>query len=184
MMYVCGIDEAGRGPIAGPVCAAAVVLPKSFPFEVLADSKKLTPRRRAIAESTIKDHALAWAVAWSSRAEIDHVNILQATLNAMVRAYRKIDRQGVSVDIVLVDGNRAPELPIRCQAVVRGDDSVFEIMAASILAKEARDRLMTLMDERYPQWGFAGHKGYPTKAHRQACKVHGPSPIHRMSFTF
>lgn len=184
MMHICGIDEAGRGPIAGPVCAAAVVLPKSFPFEVLADSKRLTPNKRAVAESMIKTHALAWAVAWSSRAEIDRVNILQATLNAMTRAYGKIERSGLSVDLVLVDGNRSPQLPVRCQAVVRGDDMVFEIMAASIMAKEARDRLMILMDERYPLWGFAGHKGYPTAAHRQACKVHGPSPIHRMSFRF
>lgn len=184
MMLICGIDEAGRGPIAGPVCAAAVVLPKDFPFEILADSKKLSLKRRKSAETTIKKQAIAWAVAWSSREEIDRINILQATLCAMQRAYMKIARSGIGIDMVLIDGNRTPNLPVPCQAIVKGDDSVFEIMAASILAKTARDDLMLLMDQKYPYWGFAQHKGYPTKAHLEACNIHGPSPIHRMTFTF
>lgn len=184
MMHICGIDEAGRGPIAGPVCAAAVVLPKDFPFEILADSKKLLPKRRTAAEAIIKERAVAWAVAWSNPSEIDRVNILQATLLAMRRAYLKIDRCGHTVDLVLVDGNKVPDLPVKSQAVIKGDDSVFEIMAASILAKTARDDLMMIMDKRYPLWGFAKHKGYPTKAHLEACRIHGPSPIHRMTFNF
>ena len=184
MMCVCGIDEAGRGPIAGPVCASAVVLPKQFPFEILADSKKLSATKRDAAALVIRQHATAWAVAWSSRGEIDRVNILQATMLAMSRAYAKLEKQGISIDLVLVDGNHAPDLPVRCQAVIRGDDSVYEIMAASILAKTSRDALMMLMDARYPEWGFARHKGYPTKAHLEACRTYGASPIHRMSFSF
>lgn len=184
MMLICGIDEAGRGPIAGPVCAAAVVLPKNFPFEILADSKKLSLKRRKFAEAIIKEQAIAWAVAWSSRREIDQINILQASLCAMQRAYSKVERSGIAVDLVLVDGNRVPELAVRSQAIIKGDGSVFEIMAASILAKTARDDLMLLMDERYPHWGFAQHKGYPTKAHLESCRIHGPSPIHRMTFNF
>jgi len=184
MVNICGIDEAGRGPIAGPVCAAAVVLPKDFPFEILADSKKLSQKRREAAETVIKQRSLAWAVAWSSRAEIDTVNILQATLHAMQRAFAKIERSGVHVDLILVDGNKTPRFALPCQAVVKGDDSVFEIMAASILAKTARDNLMVLMDKRYPQWGYAGHKGYPTKAHLEACRTFGPSPIQRLTFRY
>lgn len=184
MISICGIDEAGRGPIAGPVCAAAVVLPKNFPFEILADSKKLSLKKRKFAETIIKEQALAWAVAWANREEIDRINILQASLGAMQRAFAKVARSGIEIDLVLVDGNKIPELPVRSQAIIKGDDSVFEIMAASILAKTARDDLMVMMDERYPQWGFAQHKGYPTKAHLEACRIHGPSPIHRMTFTF
>jgi ribonuclease HII len=184
MVYLCGIDEAGRGPIAGPVCAAAVVLPKQFPFELLADSKKLSPKRRVAVAKVIKEQALGWAVAWSSRKEIDQINILQATMCAMQRAYRKIERQNLHVDLILVDGNRTPEMPIPCQSIIKGDDSVYEIMAASILAKTARDEVMTLLDMRYPLWGFAQHKGYPTKAHREACRLHGLSPIHRKTFSF
>jgi ribonuclease HII len=183
MVYICGIDEAGRGPIAGPVCAAAVVLPKQFPFEILADSKKLSPKRRTAVAEVIKAQSLGWAIAWSSRKEIDQINILQATMCAMKRAYQKIARQNVPVNLILVDGNRIPEMPIPCQCVIKGDDSVYEIMAASILAKTARDDLMTLLDTRYPLWGFAQHKGYPTKAHRQACRIHGLSPIHRRTFS-
>lgn len=183
MMYVCGIDEAGRGPIAGPVCASAVVLPKDFPFEILADSKKLSLKKRVAAALIIKEQAIAWSIAWASRAEIDRDNILQATLHTMRRAFDKIVRQGVSIDLVLVDGNQVPDLPVASQALVKGDDTVFEIMAASILAKTARDEVMELLDTRYPQWGFAAHKGYPTKSHREACREHGLSPIHRRSFT-
>lgn len=184
MVQICGIDEAGRGPIAGPVCAAAVVLPKDVPFEILADSKKLTHKKRELAETMIKDRSLAWSVAWASSGEIDQVNILQATLRAMQRAFNKIERTGISIDLVLVDGNKAPKLNAPCQAVIKGDATVFEIMAASILAKTARDRLMVQMDARYPQWGYAQHKGYPTKAHKQACREFGPSPIQRFSFNY
>lgn len=184
MIVICGIDEAGRGPIAGPVCAAAVVLPRDFPFEVLADSKKLSEKRRLLAEHAIKSQAIAWAVAWSNRAEIDRINILQASLSAMQRAYARIEKQIGPVDLVLVDGNKIPVLPVRAQAIVKGDDSVFEIMAASILAKTARDRLMVEMDRRYPHYGYASHKGYPTASHRAACQKYGPSPIQRMSFSW
>lgn len=184
MVHICGIDEAGRGPLAGPVCAAAVVLPKDFPFEILADSKKLSLSKRKNAEAIIKEKALAWAIAWSSPAEIDRINILQASLTAMQRAYAKIEKKGIVVDLVLIDGNKVPKLPIAAQAIIKGDDSVFEIMAASILAKTARDDLMILMDKRYPNWGYAKHKGYPTKAHREACRIYGPSPIQRHSFSY
>lgn len=184
MNRVCGIDEAGRGPIAGPVCAAAVVLTPDFPVGILDDSKRLSPKRRLAAESVIKEQSLAWSVAWSSRSEIDSVNILQATMRAMERAYARIERSGFPAVLVLVDGNRVPDLPVKCMAVVKGDAKVPEIMAASILAKTARDRLMETMDQRYPQWGFAVHKGYPTPAHLQACRMYGPSPIHRMTFRF
>ena len=184
MMQICGIDEAGRGPLAGPVCAAAVVLPKDFPFEILADSKKLSPKRRERAETLIKERALAWSVSWASNREIDGVNILQATLNAMQRAFRKIEKTGIRCDLVLIDGNKTPKISTPCQAIIKGDDFVFEIMAASILAKTARDRLMVHMDTRYPQWGYATHKGYPTKAHKKACHEFGPSPIQRLTFHY
>ncbi len=184
MMIICGIDEAGRGPIAGPVSAAAVVLPKDFPFEILADSKKLSTARREQAERIIKERAVAWAVGWASRAEIDRVNILHASMHAMQRAYAKVANRIGHVDLVLVDGNRTPDLGTPCQAIVQGDAKVFEIMAASILAKTARDRLMVLLDGRYPLYGYAKHKGYPTAAHRQACHTYGPSPIQRMSFSW
>jgi ribonuclease HII len=182
MMVLCGIDEAGRGPIAGPVCAAAVVLPKDFPFEVLADSKKLSARQRERAEVLIKERSVAWGIAWSSHVRIDRVNILQATMEAMERAYRRVERKLGHVDLVLVDGNKVPELPVPCQAIVKGDDSVFEIMAASILAKQARDRLMILLGQRYPGYGYEVHKGYPTGSHRAVCRSRGPSPIQRMTF--
>ncbi len=182
--YVCGIDEAGRGPLAGPVCAAAVVLPDDFPVEILKDSKRLSEKKRLEAERIIKERATAWGVAWSSRREIDEVNILQASILAMERAFARIQRAGVTVDLVLVDGNRTPQLPVQCEAVVKGDATVHEIMAASILAKTARDRLMTALSKRYPQWGYEVHKGYPTAAHREACRIHGPSPIQRTTFHY
>ncbi len=184
MIQICGIDEAGRGPIAGPVCAAAVILPKDFPFEILADSKKLSQKKREQAEIKIKELALAWSVAWASNREIDQVNILQATLNAMQRAFHKIEKSSIACDLVLIDGNKTPDINAPCQAIIKGDDSVFEIMAASILAKTARDRLMQHLGKRYPQWGYATHKGYPTKAHKQACYEFGPSPIQRLTFRY
>jgi len=182
--YICGMDEAGRGPLAGPVCAAAVVLPDDFPREILNDSKRLSVKKRLEAERIIKERATAWAVAWASRREIDQVNILQASMHAMERAFARIQRTGLVVDLVLVDGNKIPQLPVHCEAVVKGDATIHEIMAASILAKTARDRLMEILGKRYPQWGYEVHKGYPTVAHRQACRVHGPSPIQRITFRY
>jgi len=184
MEIICGIDEAGRGPLAGPVCAAAVVLPPDFPFGILNDSKKLSTRKRAEAELIIKERAIAWAVAWASPREIDEINILQASMRAMERSYRRISQTGLAVSKVLVDGNRKPDLPVECEAIVKGDAKVFEIMAASILAKTARDRLMILLSKRYPQWGYDIHKGYPTAMHRKACRLYGPSPIQRKTFRY
>lgn len=181
---ICGIDEAGRGPIAGPVCAAAVVLCDDFPFEILADSKKLSPVKRERCEAIIKERALYWAVGWASRKEIDHINILQATLCAMKRAFGRIQAKTDEVFLVLVDGNKTIDIDVECRSIVRGDDTVAEIMAASILAKTARDRLMIQLDARYPQWGYAQHKGYPTRSHIEACRLFGPSPIQRHTFSY
>ena len=183
-----GADEAGRGPLAGPVCAGAVVLPPDFPFEILADSKQLSEKRRLSAEIIIKERATAWAVAWASPAEIDRINILQASMLAMKRAYLKVMSQlNLSADtscILLVDGNRRPDVDIPCKAIVKGDASVHEIMAASILAKNARDRFMVCAASKWPQYGFEKHKGYPCKAHKAALKEFGPCPIHRYTFNW
>ncbi|MGI6432811.1 MAG: ribonuclease HII [Sphaerochaetaceae bacterium] len=178
---ICGIDEAGRGPLAGPLCAAAVVLPDDFPFSILADSKKLSPKKRLEVEKTIIALATGWAIGWASHREIDEINVLQATLHAMQRAYTSIKKR-VAIDEVLIDGNMAPKLDVFCRCIVKGDDSIPQIMAASILAKCARDRLMIRLDSRYPQYGYAQHKGYPTASHIQACRLYGPSPIQRRSF--
>ena len=182
---VIGADEAGRGPLAGPVCAAAVVLPPDFPFELLADSKQLSDKKRLIAEPVIKEKALAWAVAWASPREIDEINILQASMLAMKRAYLKVSQQiaGLSGSrVLLVDGNRRPDVDIPCQAIVKGDATVHEIMAASILAKNARDRFMVAASRVWPQYGFEKHKGYPCASHKAALSVYGPCPIHRLTF--
>ena len=182
---VIGADEAGRGPLAGPVCAAAVVLPPDFPFELLADSKQLSEKKRLIAEPVIKEKALAWAVAWASPREIDEINILQASMLAMKRAYLKVSQQiaGLSGSrVLLVDGNRRPDVDIPCQAIVKGDATVHEIMAASILAKNARDRFMVAASRVWPQYGFEKHKGYPCASHKAALSVYGPCPIHRLTF--
>ena len=177
---ICGIDEAGRGPLAGPVVAAAVVLGKGFPIHVLADSKALTAARRARAEALIREKALAWSIAEVSHTEIDRINILQATLAAMKKALTGID---IPVDEALIDGNHCPpRCPVPCRAIVRGDSLVPEIMAASILAKTHRDRRMEALALQYPGYGFEKHKGYPTAAHRAAIIKLGPCPIHRMSF--
>ncbi|MFA6688554.1 MAG: ribonuclease HII [Sphaerochaetaceae bacterium] len=178
---ICGIDEAGRGPLAGPVCAAAVVLPDDFDTTLLGDSKKLTEKRRQVAEAYIKSHATAWAVSWASAKEIDELNILRATMLAMQRAYAKVAAL-TTVAIVLVDGNQTPDLPCPCQAIVKGDAKIYEIMAASILAKTARDRFMEYADKRWPDYGFSRHKGYPSEMHRAACERFGPCPIHRLTF--
>lgn len=177
---VCaGVDEAGRGPLAGPVCAAAVILDPVRPIEGLADSKKLSKKKRAALEAEIKEKALAWCVAWGEVEEIDEINILQSTMLSMKRA---VEGLSIAPDKVIVDGNRAPRLSCRVEAVVKADAKVPEVSAASILAKTARDRLMEKMDEEHPGYGFAKHAGYGTKAHVEAIRRLGPSPIHRRSF--
>jgi ribonuclease HII len=186
---VCGLDEAGRGPLAGPVSAGAAVLPAGFPLEVLDDSKALSAKRREEAYALIVEGALAWSVAWAYPCEIDELNILRASLLAMRRAYLGLEARLRAAGLpapaeVLVDGNRLPELGRPCAALVRGDAIVPAIMAASILAKVARDRAMERYDWLYPEYGYARHKGYPTAAHRAVCRELGPSPIQRMSFNY
>lgn len=178
--WLCGVDEAGRGPLAGPVVAAAVVLDERNPVAGLADSKALSERRREALADLIRARALAWAVGRAEVEEIDRVNVLQASLLAMRRALAGIARVP---DKVLVDGNRLPDdLPCAAEAVVGGDASVACISAASILAKVARDREMIELDARFPGYGLAAHKGYGTRAHLAALAELGPSPIHRRSF--
>lgn len=178
---ICGADEAGRGPLAGPVTAAAVVLPPAFPFEILNDSKKMSEKQRLEAERIIKERATAWAVVSLSHKVIDRINILNASLLAMKMAYSKVSKS-VHVDTLLVDGNKKPDVDIPVHAVVKGDAKIHEIMAASILAKTERDRIMMLCDARWPEYGYAKHKGYPTEEHREAIRKYGPSPIERMTF--
>lgn len=182
--HVAGVDEAGRGPLAGPVVAAAVILDPERPVEGLADSKALSPQRRAELSASLRECSLAWAIGWADAGEIDTVNILQATMLAMRRAVAALQ---VAPAHVVVDGNRCPDLhglPFECsvEAVVRGDALVASVSAASILAKVARDEHMCDLDARYPGYGFAGHKGYPTAAHLAALRRLGPSPVHRLSF--
>jgi ribonuclease HII len=186
---VCGLDEAGRGPLAGPVSAGAAVLPDGFPIDALDDSKALSPRRREEAYALIVERAVAWSVAWAFPCEIDELNILAASMLAMRRAYldvgRRLARAGLSPPAeVYADGNRVPDLGRPCAAVIKGDAVVPAIMAASILAKVARDRMMERYDWLYPEYGYARHKGYPTAAHRAACRALGPSPIQRTSFNY
>jgi len=176
---VAGIDEAGRGPLAGPVVAAAVILDPALPIDGLADSKVLSPGRREILDVEIRAHASAWALGRAEVEEIDRLNILQATLLAMQRAVAALPFAPVSA---LVDGNRCPALPCPVEAVVGGDRTVGAISAASILAKVARDREMLHLDERYPGYGFARHKGYPTADHVAALRRLGVSDVHRRSF--
>ena len=178
---ICGTDEAGRGPLAGPVVAAAVVLPRDFPFFILADSKKMSERKRLEAESVIKEKAIAWAPAAVSHKTIDRINILNASLLAMKLAYEKI-KGTTAITLLLADGNKCPDVDIPCRAIVKGDAKIPEIMAASILAKNERDRLMVLADRKWPAYGYAKHKGYPTAAHIKAIGIYGPSPIQRMTF--
>ncbi len=178
---VCGVDEAGRGPLAGPVTAAAVILPQNFPREALADSKVLSRKAREEAEKLIREHAIAFAIGWATHEEIDRINILQASMLAMSRAVAAICRE---VSLVLVDGNRTPVLPFPSRAVIGGDAIVPEIMAASILAKTARDRWMIEYAKIEPQYLFEKHKGYPTVEHRRLIGVHGPSRIQRRTFQF
>lgn len=178
-MIIAGTDEAGRGPLAGPVVAAAVILPAQYNLPGLTDSKKLTEKKREILFHAIQEQAVCWAIAQATVEEIDSLNILQASLLAMKRA---VEQLPCSIDKVLVDGNKCPKLNVATQAVIGGDLLVPEISAASILAKVTRDRLMYQLDEIYPVYGFKGHKGYPTKAHVSAILQHGITPVHRKSF--
>jgi ribonuclease HII len=176
---VCGIDEAGRGPLAGPVVAAAVILDPAQPINGLNDSKKLSEKKRLALAIEIRAKALAWAVAEASVEEIDQLNILQATLLAMQRAVAALP---VAPTSALVDGNRCPKLAIPAEAVVQGDGKIASIAAASILAKTVRDAGMLALHAQYPQYGFDRHMGYPTAAHCAALAEHGASPVHRRSF--
>lgn len=178
---ICGTDEAGRGPLAGPVVAAAVVLPDDFPLDLLNDSKKLNEESRLKAEKVIKDKAVAYAVVAISHEEIDRINILQASLLGMKKSY-EIVKSKTAVDILLCDGNKTPSVDCPVQAIVKGDAKIPAIMAASILAKNERDRIMNDYAKAYPGYGFEKHKGYPTKAHYEAIQKLGVTDIHRKSF--
>jgi len=180
---ICGADEAGRGPLAGAVYAAAVILNPNRPIIGLADSKKLSEKKRDLLSVEIKRHALAWAIASCSAQEIDEVNILQASLLAMKRAIEAMQAQfGVTPDLVQVDGNKCPKISLPCEAIVKGDSKVQAISAASILAKVARDAELYELDKIYPQYGFAQHKGYPTVFHLEMLNIHGITPVHRLSY--
>ncbi len=177
---VCGVDEAGRGPLAGPVCAAAVILPEGLIIDGLDDSKKLSEKKREMLYEEIVEKAVAYAVAFGTLEEIETVNILQATFLAMNRAIAALQ---VHADYALIDGNRTPTgILIPCETVIKGDAKSASIAAASILAKVTRDRLLYEYDQQYPQYGFARHKGYGTKDHYAAIREYGPSPVHRLSF--
>lgn len=176
---ICGVDEAGRGPLAGPVCAAAVILPPHTRIPGLNDSKKLSDKRRRELFPVICDQALAYGIAFATEREIDEINILQATFLAMERA---ISQLKLPPDLALIDGNRQKDFGLPVKTVVKGDGLSANIAAASVLAKVTRDDWMISMAERYPEYGFEIHKGYGTRAHYAALEAHGPSPIHRMSF--
>jgi ribonuclease HII len=176
---VCGVDEAGRGPLAGPVFAAAVILDPRRPIDGLRDSKKLTAERRDELAPQIKQYALAWAIAECSHEEIDAINILQATMLAMRRAVEALQ---TIPTIALIDGNRSPVMAIRCYPIVEGDDKVHAISAASILAKTARDAALVALHQVYPEYGFDQHKGYCTRMHMERLRDHGACPVHRRSF--
>ena len=179
IQVICGVDEAGRGPLAGPVCAAAVILPANLDIPGLNDSKKLTDKRRRELFPIIKEQAIAYGIGLASHEEIDEINILQATYLAMERAIAQLS---VKPDMALIDGNRAKDFGIPVRTVVKGDSLSASIAAASILAKVTRDDLMLEAAKVYPQYQFDVHKGYGTKAHYAALTEHGPSPIHRMTF--
>ena len=176
---ICGVDEAGRGPLAGPVCAAAVILPKDLVIPGLNDSKKLTDKRRRELLPVIKEQALAYGIAFATHEEIDQINILQATFLAMERALEQLK---IRPDLALIDGNRQKDFGINVETVVKGDSRSANIAAASVLAKVTRDDYMEQMAKQYPEYCFEVHKGYGTKAHYEALRAHGPSPIHRMTF--
>ncbi len=176
---VCGVDEAGRGPLAGPVCAAAVILPKGIILEGVNDSKKLTEKKREALFDYVKESAISYSIAFATVEEIEGMNILNATMLAMKRAVEGLD---IPADFAYIDGNRTPELSIPSQYIIKGDALSMSVAAASILAKVSRDRLMLQYAKEYPQYHFEKHKGYGTKVHTEALREFGPSPIHRMSF--
>ncbi len=177
---ICGVDEAGRGPLAGPVCAAAVILPEGAVIEGLDDSKKLTEKKRERLYDIIKETAVAYSVAYGTLEEIETVNILEATYLAMNRA---IEGLSVKPDFALIDGNRVPRgIKIPCETIVKGDSKSMSVAAASVLAKVTRDRLMLEYDKKYPEYNFKKHKGYGTKEHTELIKQYGPCEIHRLSF--
>lgn len=190
--FLVGFDEAGRGPLAGPVCAAAVILPADFPVEILNDSKKLSEKKRAAAEVIIKEKA-CWGIALIDHKKIDEINILEASMLAMKNAFEQMWKKlpewaGEAVELSqlsgITDGTRCPDVPIDCRCEPKADGKYPCVMAASILAKTCRDRLMLEMDKKYPEYGYASHKGYPTKAHREVCRKIGPSPIQRLTFKY
>ena len=176
---ICGVDEAGRGPLAGPVCAAAVILPDHLEIPGLNDSKKLTDKKRRELFPLIKEQAIAYGIAFASEAEIDEMNILQATFLAMKRAIAQLEGKG---EFALIDGNRETDFGVPCMTVVKGDSRSANIAAASVLAKVTRDMYMEKLAEEYPQYGFEIHKGYGTKAHYAALTEHGMCPAHRRTF--
>lgn len=178
-VLIAGVDEAGRGPLAGAVIAAAVIIDPKRPIDGVTDSKKLTAKKRERLELEIKQHAIAWSLGRAEVEEIDEINILQASLLAMSRAVAALS---IAPAHVQVDGNQCPSVDCTVEAIVKGDALIPAIGAASILAKVARDRELLVLDEQYPQYGFAQHKGYPTKAHVSALEAHGVSPVHRRSF--
>ena len=176
---ICGVDEAGRGPLAGPVYAAAVILPKHLQIPGLNDSKKLSDKRRRELCPVICDQALAYGIGFATEQEIDEINILQATFLAMERAMAQLK---IRPDLALIDGNRQKDFGLPVKTIVKGDSRSANIASASVLAKVSRDDWMIAMAEKYPEYGFEIHKGYGTRAHYQALEAYGPSPIHRMSF--
>lgn len=176
---ICGVDEAGAGPLAGPVYAAAVILPRGLTLPYLNDSKKVTPRRREILFDQIREQAIAYAIAWADEKEIDEINILNARMLAMDRAIKMLNP---AADFALIDGNRNQGIELQNEMVVHGDARSASIAAASILAKVSRDRFMVELAEQYPQYAFEKHKGYPTKLHYQRLRQYGPSPVHRKTF--
>ena len=176
---ICGVDEAGRGPLAGPVCAAAVILPKHLQIPGLTDSKKLTDKKRRELFPLIQQQALAWGIGFASEQEIDEINILQATFLAMRRAMEQL---GTRPELARIDGNRAGDFGLPVKTVVKGDSLIANIAAASVLAKVSRDDVMVELAKQYPEYGFDIHKGYGTKAHYAALREFGPCPIHRRSF--
>jgi len=176
---ICGVDEAGRGPLAGPVFASAVILNPARPIVGLRDSKKLSEASRDALALEIKEHAIAWAIAECSEDEIDQLNILHASMLAMRRA---VEALRTIPTLALIDGNRCPVMAIRSEAIVKGDDKVPAISAASILAKTARDAALRLLHDQYPHYAFDQHKGYPTALHLERLRLHGVSPVHRKSY--
>ena len=195
-IFVAGIDEAGRGPLAGPVTAACVILPPDFPVEILNDSKKLSEKKRLVAEVIIKEKAM-WGIGIVDHKKIDQINILQASLLAMKLAYEDLQKRYAMVSlsemgslslskglIGIVDGTFCPNVPFECRAEPKADAKYPCVMAASIIAKVCRDRIMIEYDKKYPEYGYARHKGYPTPAHKKICRQLGPSPIQRLSFKY